>query len=126
LLSIGSEGWCALFESMNRRRSKRVLLQLRVVVDTELDDGKRVRLDAFTLVVNAHGGLLEMGLQVPKGHTLFLTNPAAGVQRACRVVGARSSQDGLFAVAFEFESPTPQFWPIALPPPDWGLAEFEK
>ncbi|MGB7847060.1 MAG: PilZ domain-containing protein [Candidatus Acidiferrum sp.] len=105
---------------MNRRRSERVPLQLRVVVETEIEEGKRVRLDAFTVVVNAHGGLLEMGLKLPKGHPFFVTNPAAGVQRACKVVGIRSSMDGLFAVGFEFNTPTPQFWPIALPPTDWG------
>ena len=31
-----------------------MLLQIRVVVETEIEEGKRVRLDAFTLVVNAH------------------------------------------------------------------------
>lgn len=103
-----------------------MLLQIRVLVETEIEQGKRVRLDAFTLVVNAHGGLLEMGLKVSKGQKLLLTNPAAGVKQVCKVVGTKSSQDGFFAVAFEFESPTPQFWPIAFPPADWGLVRAEN
>ena len=110
---------------MNRRRSERVLLQVRVLVETELEEGKLVRLDAFTLVVNAHGGLLEMSLKVPKGQKLLLSNPALRVQQACRVIAIRSSKDGVFAVAFEFDNPRPQFWPIAFPPTDWSLVEAE-
>jgi len=111
---------------MNRRRSERVLLQIRVVVETTCEEGKHVRLDAFTLVVNAHGGLLEMALKVPKGHKLLLTNPALGAQELGHVVATRSSQDGYFTVAFEFDSPSPQFWPIAFPPADWTLVPTER
>jgi hypothetical protein len=102
------------------------MLQLRVVVDTTVDEGKWVRLDAFTLVVNAHGGLLEMSLKVNKEQKLLLTNPAVSAQEWCRVVGVRKSQDGYFAVAFEFDSPAPQFWPIALPPADWKMVQAEN
>jgi hypothetical protein len=109
----------------NQRRSERVLLQIRVLVETETEDGDLVRLEAFTLVVNAHGGLLEMGLKVPRGHRMFLSNPTLGVPEACRVIGSRSSQGGVFAVAFEFDNPAPQFWPIAFPPIDWSLVEAE-
>jgi hypothetical protein len=111
---------------INRRRSERVPLQLRVDVQTEIEPGKLARLDAFTLVVNAHGGLLEMSLKVKKGQKLQVSNPAARVQQTCSVVDVRKSQDGLFAVAFEFDNPTPQFWPIAFPPTDWDLARAEK
>jgi hypothetical protein len=113
-------------ESMNRRRSERVPLQIRVIVETEVEQGKLVRLDAFTLVVNAHGGLLEMSLKVPKGHKLMLANPAVGVRQACRVVEVRSSLDGFFAVTFEFDSPTPDFWPLAFCPTDWGRIQAKK
>jgi len=105
---------------MNRRRSERVLLQVRVVVETEIEKGKSIRLDAFTLVVNAHGGLLEMDLKVGKGQKLLLTNSGLRMQQSCRVVGIRESQEGLFAVAFEFDNPTSEFWPIAFPPADWA------
>ncbi|MGC2764030.1 MAG: hypothetical protein WB607_00870 [Candidatus Acidiferrum sp.] len=102
------------------------MLQIHLVVETTLQDGKPVRLDAFTLVVNAHGGLLEMGLKVPKGHHLLLTNATLGVQEWCHVMGVRSSEDGYYAVAFEFDSPSPQFWPIAFPPSDWSLVQTEQ
>jgi hypothetical protein len=111
---------------MNQRRSERVKLQLRVVVIAEMDQGKTARLDAFTLVVNAHGGLLEMTLKVVKGQKMILANPATGMQQSCRVVSTKSSQDGLFAVSFEFENPSPHFWPIPFPPTDWPLVEAKN
>lgn len=111
---------------MNRRRSERVLLQIHVLVETELEVGTLVRLDAFTLVVNAHGGLLEMSLKVPPGQKLVLSNPAIGVQEACKVVRTKPTQDGFYAVAIEFDRPAPQFWPINFPPADWGLVEAEN
>jgi hypothetical protein len=111
---------------LTRRRSERVLLQVRVGVETTTQDGRHVRLEGFTLVVNAHGGLLEIPLKVPKGHQLLLTNASSEVQELCHVVGIRGSGDGHFAVAFEFDNPAPKFWPIAFPPVDWNLVETEN
>jgi hypothetical protein len=111
---------------MTRRRSERVLLQIRVIVETTTDEGRWVRLDAFTLVVNAHGGLLELALKLAKGQKMVLMNPVLGVQEPCRVVDTRRSQDAHFTVAFEFDSPAPQFWPISFPPANWSLAQTES
>lgn len=111
---------------MNRRRSERVLLQVRLVVETELDPGKLARVVAFTLVVNAHGGLLEINLRLRKGQKLLLSNPAFGVEERGTVVAVRSVHEASFAVAFEFDNPAPQFWPISFAPKDWGLVEAEN
>jgi len=96
-----------------------VLLQIRIVVDTTIEGGQHVRLDAFTLVVNAHGGLAELGLKLPKGHKLLVTNPAMRTQELCHVVATEKSRDGQFAVAFEFDNPAPHFWPLQIRPTDW-------
>lgn len=111
---------------MNRRRSERVLLQLRVIVVAEIAPAKTARMDAFTLVVSAHGGLLEMSVKLPKGQKLLLSNPAAGVEAKCTVVSARAGRDGSYAVAFEFDHPSPQFWSLSFPPKDWGLVAAEN
>ncbi|HTQ97978.1 MAG TPA: hypothetical protein VMH89_14295 [Candidatus Acidoferrum sp.] len=109
--------------NQNRRRSERVLLQMRVMVTADLEPGKPVRLEAFTLVVNAHGGLLEMGLKAWKGQKLLVSNPAAKAEETATVVAVSSGQEGNYAVAFEFNRPSPQFWPITFPPKDWDLVE---
>jgi hypothetical protein len=105
--------------STNRRRSQRVLLQIPVIVETEIEKDQPLRFEAFTLVVNAHGGLLEMGLPLRAGQKLSLVNPASGLRKPAKTVGLRRSDDSRFLVAFEFDDPTPQFWPIAFPPADW-------
>ena len=109
--------------SSNRRRSQRVLLQIPVDIEVEIDRGKPVRLKAFTLVVNAHGGLLEIALPLRPGQKVTLILPASGVRKSSRIVGFRRSPDAGFLVAFEFDSPTPQFWPIDFPPADWQPLE---
>ena len=96
-----------------------MLLQIRLLLETRLDDGKFVTMDAFTLVVNAHGGLLEITTKLPKSQQISLINTASGAKVSCRVLATRKSLDGVFTVAFEFESPSPDFWPINFPPPDW-------
>lgn len=111
---------------MNRRRSERVFLQLRVIVVAEIAPTKTARMDAFTLVVSAHGGLLETSIKLPKGQRLLLSNPAAGLEASCTVVSAKAGRDGNYAVAFEFDQPSPQFWPLSFPPKDWGLVEAEN
>ena len=103
-----------------------MLLQMRVVVVAELEEGQKFRLDAYTQVVNAHGGLLEMSMKVSKGQKLLLAIPTMGAQQSCKVVTAKGTQDGFFAVAFEFDSPTPRFWPLTFPPPDWCLVKAEN
>ena len=110
-------------DAASRRRSERILLQIRLLLETRLDDGNFIRMDAFTLVVNAHGGLLELSLKLPQGHKISLINTGTGVKVPCRIVAVRKSQDGQFAVAFEFENPSPDFWPINFPPRDWQLVD---
>jgi hypothetical protein len=110
----------------NRRRSERVLLQIRVHVVVEIEEGKPVRSDAFTLVVNAHGGLLEMSLKVSKGQKLRLSSPVAGLEETCTVVAVRSAPEASYTVGFEFDRPCPHFWPISFPPKDWHVVEAKN
>jgi len=104
----------------NRRRSERVMLQIPVIVQVKTRDGKDVREDTQTVVVNAHGGLLKLKMEVKTGQPILLINERAKVQQGCHVVRVETSEAGNSAVAFEFDEPTPQFWPIVFPPADWG------
>jgi len=104
----------------NRRRSERVMLQVPVTVQVKTRDGKELREETQTVVVNAHGGLLKLRMEVKAGQPIVLTNEKSKVQQGCRVVRVETSEAGLSAVAFEFEQPAPHFWPIVFPPADWG------
>jgi hypothetical protein len=93
----------------NRRRSERVILRMSVLVVAENEEQ----------VVNAHGGLLRMRQHLHVGQSFLLNNPQNSMETSCRVV--RTEEDGLdfFRVAFEFDRPTANFWPVVFPPADW-------
>ena len=84
---------------IQNRRSERVMLRLDLLVRLEVGEGSGPQTHAFTVKVNAHGGLLV----------------------ACRVVEVHASYEGYFTTAFEFEQRSPQFWAVDLPPEDWDL-----
>ena len=106
-------------ETHTRRRSQRVTLQLQVLLHLHMPDGRLLRQDAFTQVVNAHGGLLEMETKPQPRQRLLLMNPSSGVQQSATIVSAKKAREGGFAVAFEFDSPTPKLWALVFPPDDW-------
>jgi hypothetical protein len=76
-------------------------------------------IEAQTLVVNAHGGLLEAGIDIPAGQQIILSNPETGRIESCKVLRVEGSNDGRYAIAFEFSFPAPRFWPVDFPPQDW-------
>jgi hypothetical protein len=110
----------------NRRRSQRVLLQVAVLMRATLPDGKSAQVQAFTLAVNAHGGLLESPVKLAANQRISLINPGSGKEVAGRVVGVAGSESGMHEVAVEFDCRSPQFWPIAFPPEDWATPEEVK
>jgi hypothetical protein len=110
-------------DERNRRRSERVVLQVLVVVSARMPDGKHVNEEARTVVVNAHGGLLNVATEIMAGQRVLLSNPKTQMAEGCRVVRAEKSGDGHYSIAFEFERPAPKFWPIVFPPSDWAPAD---
>ncbi len=103
----------------NRRRSERVMLQMRVTVIAEDVERKPRQEEALTLIVNAHGGLLKMKMDVQLGQPMLLVNPQNRLEQSCRVVRVDDTSPDFFSVAFEFNAPNPKFWPVVFPPADW-------
>jgi hypothetical protein len=97
------------------------MLQVPVIVQTRTRDGKDVREETQTVVVNAHGGLLRLQMEIKTGQPIVLINEKSKAQQGCRVVRVETSHAGYSAVAFEFDQPAPGFWPIVFPPTDWGV-----
>jgi hypothetical protein len=96
------------------------MLQVPVTVQTKTRDGEDVRENTQTVIVNAHGGLLKLRMEVKVGQPIVLINERSKMQQGCHVVRVERSETGHSAVAFEFDQPAPQFWPIVFPPSDWG------
>lgn len=108
-------------DAINRRRSERVMLQVPVTVIAETPDRVPMQEDTHTLVVNAHGGLMKLKMDLLAGQPLILVNPQTGMEQSCRVVRIDEPSADYFAVAFEFDRPSPNFWPVSFPPSDWAL-----
>lgn len=106
-----------------RRRSQRVMLRLDVLVRLEIQEGSPLQTHAFTVTVNAHGGLMESPFRMVAGQRITLINPQSGKEVRCTVVTVQRSSEGYLATAFEFERQSPQFWAIAFPPLDWEMTK---
>jgi hypothetical protein len=110
-------------EVKNKRRSERVILRVAVVVSVGTYDGNVMSEPTFTQVVNAHGGLLTLKMELFARQKFVLKNLKMGIARECSVVRTEKSATSEFLVAFQFETPTPDFWPITFPPRDWQALE---
>jgi hypothetical protein len=106
-------------DQKNRRRSERVMLRMTLLVLAENEERLQVQEQAHSQVVNAHGGLLQMKSHLHVGQPFVLTNPKNGMEIGCRVVRSEDANSELFNIAFEFDSPAPNFWPVVFPPADW-------
>jgi hypothetical protein len=109
-------------EGESRRRSERVLLRMPLQLSAKMPDGKRISIEAHTLVVNAHGGLLDVGMEMLRGQQVILGNARTERVATGKVLRVEGSEQGRFSVAFEFEFPSPSFWPVSFPPPDWSTS----
>jgi hypothetical protein len=110
-------------EGRNRRRSERVVLRVPLQLSARMPDGRRICIETYTLVVNAHGGLLDVGMEMLARQQVLLSNTRTEKVATAKVVRVEGLQDGRFSVAFEFEFPAPSFWPVIFPPPDWSSTE---
>lgn len=104
---------------VNRRRSERVMLRMKLLVKAQNVNRQPQQEEALTQVVNAHGGLMTMKMELHVGQPMLLVNPQNKVEQSCRVVRVDDTAGGDFAVAFEFDKPNPKFWPVVFPPEDW-------
>ena len=75
----------------NRRRSERVMLKVPVVLSVISREGIVTEEKTFTQVVNAHGGLLGLQMEISAGQLFLLTNSKTGVARECTVVRTQQS-----------------------------------
>lgn len=101
------------------RRSQRVMLKVSVVVLAHGADNKRVSEETWTVTVNAHGAMILLGMKVSIGQVLMLRNSGTGEEESRRVVYLSPHQSEKREVGVDFLKPSPGFWRISFPPPDW-------
>ena len=106
-----------------KRRSQRVFVSVAITVCNEgASKDAAFGEQTHTLVVNAHGALIGLTAKVEKGQMLRLKNHATREEQVCKVAHIGPASGGKPQIGVEFTSPSPDFWRIAFPPEDWGVA----
>jgi hypothetical protein len=108
--------------SPNKRRSQRLFIQVRVVMEGKLANKSTFSEETHTIVVSAHGALVEMKAQLDQGTIVSMRNTRTNEQAECVVKLVSPATPGKFSTAFEFTKPNPGFWRISFPPEDWSRA----
>ncbi len=104
------------------RRSKRLILDVPLVIRGEAEDKRPFREETFTLTVSAHGGLVVLENQVALGQKVVLMNPKTWDEREAMIASLGPAYAGLATVGVQFARPAPEFWAISSPPADWNLS----
>ena len=107
-------------DAANKRRSSRVFIRIPVHARGRNMEGRQFRLSTETAVVNAHGGLIYLSEPLIMGAELTIMNPATDEELECRVVFLGTSSEKGQRIGVEFLSPSPHFWGVEFPPPDWA------
>ena len=103
----------------NRRRSQRLFLQVRVVVEGKLANKSPFSEETHTIIVNAHGALVELGVSLELGQSVTLLNVRTSEKTECAVKLVTPAEAKKFNTALEFTKPNSGFWRISFPPEDW-------
>jgi D-sedoheptulose 7-phosphate isomerase len=111
---------CSLLEQpgSERRRSRRVLVQLPIVVRGQNAEEKPFEEETHTLVVNAHGCLVLLAAPLREGQKVVLRNKATQEEQPCSVIHIGKVHGGKLQVGLEFTRAAQKFWHIAFPRED--------
>jgi len=90
-----------------------------VLVRAWADDANVLPEATHTLVVNAHGALLVLCMDVRPGLELVLEHGVSGIKVDATVVRVGKREADKAEVGIAFIRPAPHFWGIDFPPADW-------
>jgi hypothetical protein len=108
----GEHGPMVDLAQASQRRSQRVFHKMRLQAQGRSHEGRKFREVCETLVVSAHGGLLNLRHEVDNGEMLVLVNPVTQEEQECRIVYLGDTGDRGTRVGVEFLTPAPHFWGI--------------
>jgi hypothetical protein len=120
-----SRGLSTMDATITRRRSQRLFLQVRVIVEAEVPGRPPVHEETQTIVINAHGALIEMSACLEEGQMASLQNVRTSEKIECKIKLVKAAGAGKFSTAFEFIHPSPDFWRISFPPEDWPIRNVD-
>ena len=106
-------------QTANQRRSQRIVLSVPLRVSGKLANGTPFVEHTKTLIVSAHGALLQLEEPVQDGQDLNIRNVTTGEEMPCQVVDLNRGANAVIEVGIEFSQPNPRFWRVSFPPADW-------
>src|SRR5215469_1346132 len=106
--------------TMARRRSQRVLMQVGVRIRGKDAQGKDFEEFTETLAINAHGALVLMSARVISGAVIQMRHNKTEEEQECHVAFLGPVRSGRAEIGLEFSTPRPTFWRVAFPPEDWS------
>jgi hypothetical protein len=108
-----------------RRRSQRVVIAMPVLVRGKTA-GKPFEEETNTVSVSATGCLVRLAAAVVRAQEIAVVNPKTAEELPSVVTFVGLKDAGKTEVGVEFGEPSPLFWRIAFPPPDWDAAERKR
>ena len=99
----------------DQRRSKRIPLQIHVVVYGRVGKSASFHEETSTQIVTSHGGSLALTAPVKLGQSLLVVNLATRQEEECRVASVKPL-DGVNKVGLAFRRSAPSFWGLNFPP----------
>jgi hypothetical protein len=109
----------------NQRRSQRILLSVPLKVSGKRTNGTKFEEFTSTLIVNAHGALIQLRERVSDGALVEIRNIKTGEELVCKVVDIAEGANGVLEIGVEFSVESPRFWRVSFPPADWSRSSPE-
>jgi hypothetical protein len=103
----------------NQRRSQRIVLSVAIQITGIRANGSPFSERTSTLVVNAHGALIQLRESVLVGQQLRIKNLSTNEEMDCEVMDINDGDSPGREVGVAFSEPCPRFWRVSFPPADW-------
>ncbi len=103
------------FRSIERRRTARAVMSMRLVVSGERADGQKFKFWTRTESVSRHGGLMVLTNIVDEGQQVDVLNEFNRKKARVRMVSVTRGRDGQVHGAFEFIEGEQGFWSMTFP-----------
>jgi len=99
-------------------RSRRILLTVPILVCGKYPSEDPFSERTHTVVVNAHGALIQLCERVFAGKKLRLKNLTTNEEINCEVIDINLGNSTKPEVGVEFSEPYPRSWHVSFPPPE--------
>jgi hypothetical protein len=96
------------------------MLSVSILVSGEHANGAPFAEHTHTLIVNAHGALIQLRELALAGQKLRIKNLATNEELDCTVIDINPGSSSIPEVGVEFSEPCARFWRVCFPPEDWS------